>query len=166
MARNITKTQRVLAVYHLLRYCSEVSMKELEDNLPGCRKTFSRDIALLKKAGIPVRYSARQRAFILDYEKGYTEPNYPEGKSERRYLEKLVRLIEVMQGIPYEDCDIWYTETFPGVSKRTMQRDFATLNSIGYDIRYARSEEYVDFDMPVNRYYCDEPNGAYGLEIS
>ncbi len=163
----ITKTQRILAIYHLFRYCSEVSMAEMKSMLSGCNKTFSRDIALLKKAGVGIRYSVKRQAYVTVRCDGV--PNLPEGKADKRFLEKIIRLITVMDEIPMEDCDIWYMENIPGAAKRTMQRDFAILNSIGYEIKYERSEfNYHDAgsDLPHGHYYCDSPNGAYSLEIS
>lgn len=168
MSAQLTKTQRILSIYHLLNDCEEVSMQELTDQLHVCKKTFSRDIALLKKAGVAVRYSKRQRAFVLD-SKCFDASKYPENKSEQRYIKKLIRLFIVMDDIPDEDCDQWYAITFPGTSKRTMQRDFATLNSIGYKIQYERSAfncHDAGFDLPSRRYYCDRPNGAYDLILS
>lgn len=167
MSGQISKTQRILAIYHLLSYCQEVSMQELTSQFHSCKKTFSRDITLLKKAGVAVRYTMRQRAFIMDG-RCFDAPEYPAGKAERRYMEKLIRLFIIMDDMPDEDCDQWYAATFPGTSKRTMQRDFATLNSIGYRIRYERSafnSHDAGFDLPPRHYYCDRPNGAYDLVL-
>jgi predicted DNA-binding transcriptional regulator YafY len=161
----INKTERILSVYHLLTHCEEVSWKEFSDLLPGCKKTFSRDIALLKKVGVPVRYSARRRAFVLADREGVSL-ELPNGKSARRFAEKLIRLVTTMNGIPDADCDQWYERTFPQGSKRTMQRDFAILNAIGYNIKYERacfSNHDAGFDLPPRRYYCDRPLDAYSL---
>lgn len=164
-ANQISKTDRILSIYHLLTHCEEVSMQELTDQLPGCKKTFSRDIALLKKAGVPVRYSVKRRAFVLAYGSA-TTPDFPESKSETRYIQKLIRLITVMDGLPPEDCDIWYMKTIPGAARRTMQRDFATLNAIGFSIVYERSAwnmHDAGTELPPRHYYCDRPYGAYQL---
>lgn len=165
MSDQISKTQRILSVYHLLNYCEEVSMQELTEYLHRCRKTFSRDISMLRKAGVAVHYSRRRQAFVLEG-KCFDAPEYPKSKSERRYMKKLIRLFIIMDDMPDEDCDQWYAVTFPETSKRTMQRDFATLNSIGYTIRYERSmfnSHDAGFDLPPRHYYCDRPNGAYEL---
>ncbi len=61
-------------------------------------------------------------------------------------MQKLRRLCLVMREIPWENCDKWYRETFPHVSRRTMQRDFAQLNALGYEIRYDRWPDYDPFD--------------------
>jgi predicted DNA-binding transcriptional regulator YafY len=163
----ITKTERILAIYHLFIYCEEVSMQELSDNLPGCKKTFSRDIALLKESGIPICYSSKRRAFVLGSDKR-VEPCFPENKSELRYIKKLMRLTKMMNEMDSADePDKWYAETFPDASKRTMERDFAVLNAIGYKIRYKRSEDdnVGEWDSPLGRYYCDFPYSTYELEI-
>lgn len=163
--KNINKTERILSIYHLLIFCEEVSIQELENLLPGCRKTFSRDIALLKSAGVQIRYSARQKAFVCEEHK-LMEPDLPESKSGRRFVEKLIRLTIIMRDIPDEDCDQWYQETFPERSKRTMQRDFVVLNAIGYQIKYEREEfnmHNAGCDLPSGHYYCDRPYETYGL---
>jgi hypothetical protein len=71
-----------------------------------------------------------------------------------------------MDKIPAKDCDKWYAKTFPNISKRTMQRDFAVLNAIGYRVKYERdscNSHDAGFDMPPRRYYCDKPYGAYEI---
>lgn len=161
--KTITKTQRILSIYHLFTNCEEVTMQELDSVLTASHKTISRDIALLKSAGVKICYSSQRKAFILpDCERGI--PDFPEGKSNTRFLEKIIRLITMMDEVPEKDCDIWYVETFPWISRRTMLRDFAVLSSIGYNIYY----DY-DFDMdyegdtPPKRYLFSEPEGTYSL---
>ena len=177
--KTLTKTERILSIYHIFRFYQEVSLQELRDNLNDdlcgwSDKTFSRDIALLKRAGVPIRFSGRRKAFVLvdetgkeDHHTAYRTPaDYPEGKKERQYLEKIIRLTTMMDDLPDEDCDIWYRETFPEASKRTMQRDFATLNAIGFRIKYERDAwnmHDAGMDVPPNRYYCDRPYDAHGL---
>ena len=171
----LTKTARILSIYHIFRFSREVSMQELRQSLRGWSdKTFSRDIALLKRAGIPLRFSGRRKAFVLvdeagkeDYRTAYrTAPDFPDGKKERQYLEKIIRLTTMMDDLPDEDCDLWYRETFPEASKRTMQRDFATLNAIGYRIKYERDPwnmHDAGTDLPPNHYYCDRPYSVDAL---
>ena len=69
-----------------------------------------------------------------------------------------------MDGLPEEDCDLWYHAHFPDTSRRTMQRDFALLNSLGYRVKY-ETEEFnshdAGMDVPTGHYYCDRPTGAY-----
>ena len=161
----ITKTQRLLSEYHLLRHCQEVSMKELTDCLPGSTKTFSRDLNLLRQAGVPIVYSEKRKAFVLERE-CLNDVSPPNNLAQARVLEKLRRLFCLMDDLPEEDCDLWYQAHFPGISRRTMQRDFALLTSLGYRVKY-ETEEFnshdAGTDLPINRYYCDRPMGAYEL---
>jgi len=170
--KGLSKPERLLRIYHIFRFYEEVSMQELKNNLPGWSdKTFSRDIALLKRAGVPIRFSGRRKAFVLMDEKGNelfrnnyrVEPDFPEGKKERQFLEKIIRLTTMMDDLPYEDCDVWYKETFPECSKRTMQRDFAVLNEVGYEVYYKRGWEspYGEgYDQPIGRYYFEGVHNA------
>ena len=164
--RKIGKTERILSVYHLLKFCDEVSMRELTQLLPGSKKTFSRDIALLKKSGILIRYSAKRRAFVLDGGKESSEAAKASSRKEEIFLQKLRRLMQMMDEMPDENCDKWYAKSFPLTSKRTMQRDFATMNAIGYRIKYERetfNSHNAGNDLPIRRYYCDRPYSTYEL---
>lgn len=165
MERVITKTQRLLSEYHLLRHCQEVSMQELSDCLPGSTKTFSRDLKLLRQAGVPIVYSEKRRAFVLERE-GLDDVSTPDSLAQARVLEKLRRLFRLMDDLPEEDCDLWYQTHFPGISRRTMQRDFALLTSLGYRVKY-ETEEFnshdAGTDLPINHYYYDRPMGTYEL---
>jgi predicted DNA-binding transcriptional regulator YafY len=90
----------------------------------------------------------------------------PVGKADARYMVKILRLISVMDDLPSVDCDIWYMENIPQAAKRTMQRDFASLSAIGYEVRYERcgcNGHDAGFDVPPRHYYCDKPSGAYHL---
>jgi predicted DNA-binding transcriptional regulator YafY len=143
-------------------------MQEMRDYIKGCcDRTFSRDIALLKQAGVPIRFSGRRKAFVLTDEAGNesprrfcsTDPKYPENKKERQFIEKIIRLTTMMSNLPYEDCDAWYRKVFPRTSKRTMQRDFAALRTVGYNVYYKRRWEYPGEDIseePPGHYYYDE----------
>ena len=161
------KTRRILTIFHMFRFYEEVSMQELRYVFKDVNdRTFSRDIALLKRAGVPIHFSGKRKAFVLKDESGNEsvqaprrKPDYPEGKKERQYLEKIVRLTTMMDDLPYEYCDVWYRETFPNASKRTMQRDFSTLNEIGYRVFYKRAWDYPGEGMdedPLGRYYYEE----------
>lgn len=165
MEKVISKTQRLLSEYHLLRHCQEVSMKELADCLPGSTKTFSRDLNLLRQAGVPLVYSEKRKAFVLERE-CLDDVSLPDDSAQARVLEKLRRLLRLMDDLPEEDCDLWYQANFPGISRRTMQRDFALLSSLGYRVKY-ETEEFnshdAGTDLPINHYYCDRPLGTYDL---
>jgi predicted DNA-binding transcriptional regulator YafY len=162
---SISRTARILSVYHLLNHCEEVSVKELSGLLQGCVKTFSRDIAFLKSAGVAVRYSASRQAYVLERtERGL--PASPDSKPGLLFMKKILRLMIMMDEMPEEDCGQWYADTFPWQSRRTMQRDFAALNAVGYRIKYEResfNSHDAGFDVPPRRYYCDRPQDAYDL---
>jgi predicted DNA-binding transcriptional regulator YafY len=171
--KSISKTERILEIYHLFKTCWEVSAQEIIDSVGSgwSTKTFSRDISLLKSAGVPIHYSGKQKAYVLAYKKGEGVPpdkpnNKPEpagGKKAEQYIEKLRRLTTLMdflRGMTDEPCDVWYRETFPEISERTMQRDFALLRSIGYIIEYKRAWDEPwdkENELPLGFYYFMEP---------
>jgi predicted DNA-binding transcriptional regulator YafY len=163
--RIISRTERILSIFDMFQNFEEVSMLELSNSFRGHKRTFSRDIALLKRAGVPIRYSGRRKAFVLTDEAGNESPRgnyraapeFPEGKKERQYFDKIRRLITMMDEVPYEDCNVWYRETFPESSKRTMQRDFAVLNRVLPGCLYYKREWDNPFDkddgQPPGHYY-------------
>ena len=159
---SITKTSRLLVVFHLFRHCQEVSFKEITDMLPVSEKTVYRDIQILKRAGVlQIRYSKRQEAFV-PASLNFTEPDWPENQTQRRYLEKIRRLCTLMVQIEgAEDPIAWY----PGLSDRTRQRDFKELDKIGYQIGYnpLRNPDR-DWDPHYEPgWYYEFPSGAYDI---
>ena len=163
---SITKTSRLLVVFHLFRHCQEVSFKEITDMLPVSEKTVYRDIQILKRAGVlQIRYSKRQEAFV-PASLNFTEPDWPENQTQRRYLEKIRRLCTLMVQIEEaEDPVAWYRERYPGLSDRTRQRDFKGLDKIGYQIGYnpPRNPDR-DWDPHYEPgWYYEFPSGAYDI---
>lgn len=159
----ISKTSRILSIYHLFRYCEEVSYKEITDLMPFNPKTISRDICLLKRTGLlHVKYSKKRRAFVASEEAG--KPDFPKNETQRLYLEKIIRLCTLMCELDCADDPVdWYREHYPTLSDRTRQRDFAELNKIGYWITYQRWDD-GDEEHPVGTTYCDFPCNTYSLE--
>ena len=174
--KRMAKTKRILSIYNLFLTCEEVSMQEIRGWIgkDWNDKTISRDIKLLKSAGLPIRYSKRKVAFILIDENGkkdrwasHRAPIYTEtdSKKARLYIDKIARLTRLMyflRGSPDEPCEMWYRETFSEISKRTMQRDFALLDSMDYLVKYKRAWEdpyykELDEDQPPGHYYFTEP---------
>lgn len=147
----LSKTSRVLSVFHLFRHCDEVSYKEIMDLIPVSKKTVYRDILLLKQAGvIHIRYSKKRNAFVL-MDTHFHPPQFPKNKTRKLYLEKIIRLCTLM--IEWGDDAIdWYRKQYPNLSERTRQRDFKELSKIGYRIWYEPA------------YMWDEP-GHYDSEI-
>lgn len=163
---SITKTSRLLVVFHLFRHCQEVSFQEITDMLPVSEKTVYRDIQILKRAGVlQIRYSKRQEAFV-PASLNFMEPDWPENQTQRRYLEKIRRLCTLMVQIEEaEDPVAWYRERYPGLSDRTRQRDFKELGKVGYRIGYNPLHD-PDRDWDPNYepgWYCDFPTGAYDI---
>ena len=170
------KTIRILTIYHLFKTCQEVSLIEIKDSIGynWSNKTIFRDIAILKEAGVPIYYSKHQEAYITKYEYDKDgqrlKPNTPVfigGVREKQYFDKIKRLIKIMDDMDPEDCDIWYRDTFPDVSERTMKRDFALLKELNeelnevyddytYEVYYKRAwndPELKDDENPPGHYY-------------
>ena len=167
------KTIRILTIYHLFRFCEEVSMEEIRSAVGEWnKKTILRDIAILKNAGVPIYYSNSRKAYITKCEEdteGETQQQYSQvfigGVREKQYIDKITRLTTMMSEMPYQDCDVWYRETFPDLSERTMKRDFAILKNVefiyhdgSYEVVYKRAWEFPeikDGEDPPGHYYFD-----------
>ena len=149
----LTKTSRILSVFHLFRYCTEVSFKEITNLLPASEKTVYRDITLLKQAGVlHIRFSKQRGAFVL-VDTDFHPPQFPENKTRKLYLEKIIRLCTLMVDLDGKDPIGWYRERYPQLSDRTRQRDFAELFKIGYRIRYEPADPWgesghYDYEIP------------------
>ena len=134
--------------------------------LPVSQKTAYRDIRLLKQAGVlQIRYSKSREAFVPTG-LAFTEPEWPENQTQKRYLEKLRRLCTLMVQIEgAEDPIAWYRTQSPGLSDRTRQRDFKELDKIGYQIGYnpLRNPDR-DWDPHYEPgWYYEFPSGAYDI---
>ena len=167
-AESISKTSRLLVVFHLFQHCREVSFKEITDMLPISQKTAYRDNQTLKRAGVlQIRYSKRQEAFVPNSLE-FTEPEWPENQTRKRYLEKIRRLCTLMVRLEEtEDPVAWYRERYPDLSDRTRQRDFKELSKIGYRIVYNPLHD-PDRNWDPNYvpgWTCDFPTGAYDITV-
>lgn len=160
----ITKTSRILSVYHLFLNCQEVSLQESTLNFGVSQRTALRDIRLLRQAGVlEARWDRARQAFVP-----VTLESFPieeqENQTRQKYLEKLRRLCLLMRRMSEEDSEdgmnkiALYREVLPGVSDRTRQRDFQELEKLGYSASYSR--EWPD---EPGRWYYEIP-GAYGLK--
>ena len=160
----ITKTSRVLSVYHLFLNCSEVSLQEFSLSFGVGQRTAVRDIRLLRQAGVlKARYDRTAQAFLpVSLELFPMEEQ--ENRTRQKYLEKLRRLCILMRRMAEEDDSSGmnkndlYREILPGISDRTRQRDFRELKKLGYSARYIRK-----FEDEPGRWYYEIP-GAYGLK--
>lgn len=163
MNQQITKTSRILSVYHLFLHCEEVSYQEFTLNFGVSQRTALRDIRLLQQADVlEARWDRARQAFV-----SVTLEPFPmeiqENKTRQKYLEKLRRLCILMRRMSWEDdrdgtnkVEL-YRELFPGIPDRTRQRDFKELEQLGYEVWYERG-----FEDEPGRWHYDIPS-AYGL---
>lgn len=163
MNQQITKTSRILSVYHLFLHCEEVSYQEFTLNFGVSQRTALRDIRLLQQAGVlEARWDRARQAFVP-----VTLEPFPmevqENKTRQKYLEKLRRLCILMRRMSWEDYEDGtnkvelYRELFPNTPDRTRQRDFKELEQLGYEVWYERG-----FEDEPGRWHYDIPS-AYGL---
>lgn len=163
MNQQITKTSRILSVYHLFLHCEEVSFQEFTLNFGVSQRTALRDIRLLQQAGVlEVRWDRMRKAFVpVTLEPFPSEEQ--ENKTRQKYLEKLRRLCILMRRMSWEDDEDGmnkvelYRELFPNIPDRTRQRDFKELEQLGYSAYYRK-----EFDDEPGRWYYEIPS-AYGL---
>ena len=164
MMEELTKTSRILSVYHLFLNCQEVSFQELKQQFEVSEKTSLRDIRLLERAGVlETRYDRNAKAFYpvsLELRPMAEEEN----QTRRKYLERIRRLCLLMVRMAEEDDSDGmnkrelYRELFPDCSDRTRQRDFQELEKLGYRASYSR--EWLD---EPGRWSYEIPD-TYGLE--
>lgn len=163
MNQQITKTSRILSVYHLFLHCQEISYQEFALNFGLSQRTALRDIRLLQQAGVlEARWDRARQAFVP-----VTLEPFPmevqENKTRQKYLEKLRRLCILMRRMSWEDYEDGtnkvelYRELFPNTPDRTRQRDFKELEQLGYEVWYERG-----FEDEPGRWHYDIPS-AYGL---
>ena len=85
MMEELTKTSRILSVYHLFLNCQEVSFQELKQQFEVSEKTSLRDIRLLERAGVlETRYDRNAKAFYpvsLELRPMAEEENRPGGNT-------------------------------------------------------------------------------------
>ena len=158
----VSKTSRLLSVYHLFQYCKEVSLREFSLGFGVGQRTAVRDIRLLRQAGVlKARYDRTAQAFLpVSLEPFPMEDQ--ENRTRQKYLERLRRLCILMRRMIQEsesgmDKNDLYRESFPGVSDRTRQRDFKELEELGYSAWYDR-----EFEDEPGRWYYEIP-GSYDL---
>ncbi|MBQ3077267.1 MAG: hypothetical protein IJC43_05370 [Clostridia bacterium] len=128
------RTKRLLSLYYLFYYCEEVELRELDSLLPVSRKTLQRDLQYLRRAAL-IRYRFdRHAAAYLPQRVRDGQADWPDNKTQRRYMERIIRLARMMTGMWYDDPLGWYGEHYPDLTPRTRQRDFALLRELGWEI--------------------------------
>lgn len=87
----VSKTSRVLSVYHLFLYCEEVSLQEFSLSFGVGQRTAVRDIRLLRQAGVlRARYDRTAQAFLpVSLEPFPMEKQ--ENKTRQKYLDRLLK---------------------------------------------------------------------------
>ena len=155
----VNKTMRILTIYCLFYDCAEVELRAITNHIPISRKTIQRDIDFLEKAGlIRSHFDRKLQAFIPQSTEGI-QPDFPENKTQRRYMERIIRLCCIIRNIDENEDPIrWYQSQFPHLSARTRQRDFALLNEMGISIEYIASD---GFDPGY--WFCQYP-GCFALD--
>ena len=163
MERQISKTSRILSVYHLFLNCEEVSFEEFTLNFGVSQRTALRDICLLRQAGVlETRWDRKRQAFVPVVLEPFPLEEQ-ENRTRQKYLEKLRRLCILMRRMSWEDDSDGmdkvelYREILPGIFDRTRQRDFKELEKLGYRAWYTPGFE----DEPGHWLY--EIPGTYGL---
>lgn len=163
----ISKTTRQIALFHIFLCREVVQYEEITDLMQVSQKTIMRDIRELECAGlINVRFSRKLKGYVHRNDRcrsPFLTPHFSDNKLKNMHIEKLIRLATIMinlsnhRELPYwdldysksqETCSSWYKKNFPNVSVRTMQRDFAELNKIGYEIEYKQDDKYYIVDFP------------------
>lgn len=143
--KDTSKTQRILAVYHLFRNCYGVDADVLS-RLGVSERSIKRYISLLKAAGVlTVRYDRKEREYYK--ESIEIRPIAEQSNPNRlKYLRRIRRLCILMSEVMGE----WeseksktklYRELFPEESDRTRQRDYAELKKLGYEIHPGLTED-------------------------
>lgn len=149
----IDKTMRLLTIFCLFNDCEEVELREITDYMPVSKKTLGRDLKFLKQAGlIRWRFDRKSQTYLPQKPEG-VQPVFPENKTQRRYMERILRLCRLIVEMDGEEQPIqWYRETFPELSDRTRQRDFKILKDLGISIDYHASDGYIEGYWDCN--YC------------
>lgn len=160
------KLSRLLILFHIFIYSTVIELADITNLIKADRKTIMRDIKELQEAGL-LRISFSRKAggyvHIEDHNRfPFRNPVYTDNKAKGLRYRKLIRLASIMIELRYhrelpwydinsenqETCSSWYKRRFPGISLRTMQRDFNELRSIGYEVDYDPFDKCYTIDFP------------------
>lgn len=159
----LSQTERQLLVYEIFAVSREsFSYEEIYSLLPVSRKMLQRDLKDMENAGLAVvRFSRKENGYKRDREKPCVLQE-TDSEQKNRHLKRLARLGKLMMELEADEIDLYddyfnehgfvrehyvsakdrYEEWFPEQSDRNRERDFATLNRIGYRIDYHRRIDY------------------------
>lgn len=163
--KKISKTQRILAVYHLFIHCYGVSVNVL-NKLGVSGRSVKRYIALLKAAGVlAARYDGKEREYYK--ESLELRPIAGENSPNRlKYLKRIRRLCILMCEVTWleeseQSKTKLYRELFPEESDRTRQRDYAELKKLGYNLHPGMIDGE---DWHMKRGWIYDVPSAYGVK--
>ncbi len=157
----VDKTMRILVTYSLFSDCSEVEFQAILNHIPVSKRTVQRDIHFLEQAGLIRTYFNRKTKSYIPLSADGVKPVFPENKTQRRYMERIIRLCYIISHISgVEDPIEWYEDHFPGLSARTRQRDFVLLNKLGVEIYYVPADWYQP-----GHWVCEFPGSLYLIPL-
>lgn len=155
----LSKIERQLLLYEIFTHFRGWELDTIFEILPTSRRTLQRDVRDLTDAGlISVTFSKKEQAYLPGGKKLEFHEDLS-NKYRNRHLKRLNRLGILICRLNndevseekrfcrenYSTCKDVYQELFPGISARTMERDFVLMNRLGYHIKYNRSAHYYEF---------------------
>lgn len=155
----LKKIERQVLLYEVLSGSKITDKDFIFSYLPVGDRMLERDMNDLSDAGlINLRFDRKRKCYVKNGKENIIDDSeWTEAK--RRHLKRLYRLCHLIDNLQNDEV-IWdeefireekmtaaksYREMFPECSPRTMQKDFATLNRIGYPIKYDRKLRYYEF---------------------
>lgn len=155
----LKKIERQVLLYEVLSRSEIPDKKYIFSYLPIGNRMLERDMKDLSDAGlINLRFDRKKKCYVKN-EKEYIIDDSEWTEAKRRHLKRLYRICHLIDNLQNDEVT-WneefireekmtaaksYREMFPECSPRTMQKDFATLNRIGYPIEYDRKLRYYKF---------------------
>lgn len=155
----LKKIERQVLLYEVLSGSKITDKEFIFSYLPIGNRMLERDMKDLSDAGlINLRFDRKRKCYVKN-EKEYIIDGSEWTEVKRRHLKRLYRLCHLIDNLQNDEV-IWneefireekmtaaksYREMFPECSPRTMQKDFVTLNRIGYPIKYDRKLRYYKF---------------------
>lgn len=155
----LKKIERQVLLYEVLSWSKIADKEYIFSYLPMGNRMLERDMKDLSDAGlINLRFDRKRKCYVKN-EKEYFIDDSEWTEVRRRHLNRLYRLCHLICNLQNDEVR-WdeefirdekitaarsYREMFPECSPRTMQKDFVTLNRIGYPIKYDRKLRYYYF---------------------
>lgn len=140
----VTQTERQMMIYDAFCTLEEVKICDLKWAMRKIEiRTLQRDLRDLKAAGLlNVRFSKERDAYVWVGEPtGKISVDASISQKKREHLQRLQRIAACMDMVEAENPVELYFQMFPEASERMRQRDFSTLNVIGYEAGYDKEWE-------------------------